>query len=166
MRKGLIFSTILAVGLGLAGVAAATDTIPVGHLACYTGPTSDVGIPYGNGVADTLNYINKHGGINGKQIEFETVDYSYKAPQAVATYKKWLSGLKPVAIQGWGTADTEALVQFIAQDEIPYYLRLLLGAPDRPHRQVAAHQIAGALQLLLRSLLFRRLPRPGAVGDG
>lgn len=121
MRKGLIIGTILVVGLGLAGLAAAADTIPVGHLACYTGPTSDVGVPYGNGVADALNYINKHGGINGKQIEFDTVDYSYKAPQAVATYKKWMSSLHPVAIQGWGTADTEALVQFIARDQVPYY---------------------------------------------
>jgi branched-chain amino acid transport system substrate-binding protein len=106
---------------GFSTLATAADTIPVGHLACYTGPTSDVGIPYGNGVADAMHYINVKGGINGKKLTFETVDYSYKAPQAIATYKRWISDLKPVAIQGWGTADTEALVQFVAKDQIPYY---------------------------------------------
>jgi branched-chain amino acid transport system substrate-binding protein len=106
---------------GFSTLANAADSIPVGHLACYTGPTSDVGIPYGNGVADAMHYINAKGGINGKKLTFETVDYSYKAPQAIATYKRWISDLKPVAIQGWGTADTEALVQFVAKDQIPYY---------------------------------------------
>lgn len=119
MRKKLISGLSLAILL-TAGVAAASGGIPVGHLADYTGGTASVGVPYGQGVADAMTYINKTGGINGKLLDFETVDYSYKAPQAIATYKKWVASMKPVAIQGWGTADTEALVQFIAQDEIPY----------------------------------------------
>ncbi|PLX92658.1 MAG: branched-chain amino acid ABC transporter substrate-binding protein [Desulfuromonas sp.] len=121
MRKSLFWLTVVLALSALSTTATAADSIPVGHLACYTGPTSDVGVPYGNGVADAMNYINSNGGVNGKQLEYETVDYSYKAPQAIATYKRWVSDLKPVAIQGWGTADTEALVQFIAKDKIPYY---------------------------------------------
>ncbi len=117
MRNRVVFNTLgLAVGLALAGAAQAQ--IPVGHIAAYTGPTSDVGQPYGQGIEDALRYINANGGINGKTIEFETVDYSYNAPQAIATYKRWLSGMKPVAIQGWGTADTEALAQFVAKDKV------------------------------------------------
>lgn len=121
MRKSLHCGIVCLAMFGFSTLATAADTIPVGHLACYTGPTSDVGIPYGNGVADAMHYINVKGGINGKKLTFETVDYSYKAPQAIATYKRWISDLKPVAIQGWGTADTEALVQFVAKDQIPYY---------------------------------------------
>jgi branched-chain amino acid transport system substrate-binding protein len=121
MRKSIMLGSLLVASLAFAGGVFAADKIPVGHLACYTGPTSDVGGPYGNGVADAMSYINKHGGINGKLLDYRTVDYSYKAPQAVATYKKWMSGLKPVAIQGWGTADTEALVKFIAKDKVPYF---------------------------------------------
>jgi len=119
MRK-IILGSLLTASLAFAGSALAADSIPVGHLAAYTGPTSGVGIPYGQGVDDALAYINKNGGINGKQIKFDTVDYSYNAPRAVATYKKWMSSLKPVAIQGWGTADTEALVKFIAKDKVAY----------------------------------------------
>ncbi len=120
MLKLIKIGTLLVASLALAATAFAADKIPVGHLAALTGPTSAVGIPYGAGVADAMNYINKNGGINGKQLDFQTVDYSYNAPRAVATYKKWMSNLNPVAIQGWGTADTEALVKFIAKDKVTY----------------------------------------------
>ncbi|MGQ9365817.1 ABC transporter substrate-binding protein [Azospirillum sp. A39] len=107
--------------LTLSGAAFAQN-IPVGHLADYSGATSDVGQPFGQGVADALAYINKQGGVDGKQLGVETVDYSYQAPRAISQYKKWASGGdKVAAIQGWGTADTEALTAFVAKDEIPYY---------------------------------------------
>lgn len=120
MRKSIMLGSLLVASLAFAGSTFAADKIPVGHLAAYTGPTSGVGIPFGTGIDDALAYINKTGGIDGKQINFKTVDYSYNAPRAVATYKKWMSGLKPVAIQGWGTADTEALVKFVTKDKVTY----------------------------------------------
>ncbi|WP_207462641.1 ABC transporter substrate-binding protein [Azospirillum sp. SYSU D00513] len=116
----LASATALALG-GLAGAANAQG-IPVGHLADYSGATSDVGVPFGQGVADALAYINKNGGIAGKPMAVETVDYSYQAPRAISQYKKWAAGSgKVAAIQGWGTADTEALNPFVGKDEIPYY---------------------------------------------
>ena len=51
----------------------------------------------------------------------ETFDYGYQAPRAICQYKKWTGRDKVVAIQGWGTADTEALIRFVAKDEIPYF---------------------------------------------
>ena len=112
--KCLKSAVVLSLGLFVSGTAWGA-TVSVGHLTDFTGPTAGVGAHYGQGVIDALNYVNLNGGINGKKIEFDTVDYSYKADRAVATYKKWKSGLKPVVIQGWGTADTEALVKFIAR---------------------------------------------------
>lgn len=120
MRKMLKIGTLLIAAMALPGTGFAAKTIPVGHLAALTGPTSGVGIPYGSGVADAMSYINSNGGVNGKKLDFQTVDYSYNAPRAVATYKKWMSNLNPVAIQGWGTADTEALVKFVAKDKVTY----------------------------------------------
>src|SRR5699024_3855972 len=80
----------VAAALGVSATAAvAQDQIPVGHLAAYTGPTSDVGVVYGQGVEDAVAYINQHGGINGTQINMPTVDYGYEIPRAIATYKKW-----------------------------------------------------------------------------
>ena len=104
----------------LGGPAQAQD-IPVGHLTDNSGPTSDVGTPYGQGVADTLAYMNAKGGIGGKKMAVESVDYGYQVPRAVAQYKKWSEGAgKVAAIQGWGTADTEAMIGFVTKDEIPY----------------------------------------------
>ncbi|WP_029010025.1 ABC transporter substrate-binding protein [Azospirillum halopraeferens] len=118
-RKTALLATVAA--LTFAAPALAAD-IPVGHLADYSGATSDVGQPFGQGVADALAYINKQGGVNGNRLAVETVDYSYQAPRAISQYKKWASGSgKAAAIQGWGTADTEALTAFVAKDEIPYY---------------------------------------------
>ena len=59
------------------------------------------------------------GGINGKKIEMEIYDYAYNKDKAINQYKKYKED-KVVAIEGWGTGDTEALSGFITADKIPY----------------------------------------------
>lgn len=123
MRKAsLSFAAVGAVMTVSGGAAAlAQESIPVGNLVDYTGRTAVVGKVYGQAKVDAMNYINEHGGINGRMINFDTVDYSYEVPRAIATYKKWTSQMDVVAVQGWGTGDTEAMVGFVAKDEIPYF---------------------------------------------
>ena len=115
--KSLLSTVSLALLIG--GSAHAQAQIAIGHLADYSGGTSDVGTPYGQGVADTFAWVNKNGGIGGKQLNVDTNDYGYQVPRAIALYKKWSGGDKVAAIMGWGTADTEALTGFLAQDKIP-----------------------------------------------
>jgi branched-chain amino acid transport system substrate-binding protein len=120
MRK--LFTGLLATttALAFAGHAMAAEKILIANLADLTGPTASVSVPFTDGKKDAAAYINAHGGIAGMQIDLDTVDYGYKAPQAIGQYKKWMSaGVK--VIQGWGTADTEALVGFVTKDEIPYF---------------------------------------------
>lgn len=118
---GNVLRTISAAALLCASASVANAQIAVGQLVDFSGPTSDVGVPFGQGVADALAWVNTKGGIGGQKLNVETVDYGYKVPQAVAQYKKWSAPeSKAAAIQGWGTADTEALTGFVAQDEIPY----------------------------------------------
>lgn len=93
--------------------------IAIGHLQDQSGGTSDVGTPYGQGVVDTFAWVNKNGGIGGKQLNVDSVDYGYQVPRAIALYKKWSGSEKVAAIMGWGTADTEALTGFLANDKIP-----------------------------------------------
>jgi branched-chain amino acid transport system substrate-binding protein len=112
---------LLSLGAALAlslAPAKAEDSVFVGHLVDYTGPTSFVGKHYGPGVDDAVKYINAHGGIGGTKINIETVDYAYKVPEAIANYKRWVSS-GMVFLQGWGTADTEALISFVAADKVP-----------------------------------------------
>ena len=103
----------------LSGAALAAGTIKVGHLADLTGPTGDVGKPYAEGVQAYKDYINAHGGINGKTIDMQMFDYAYDKNKAINQYKK-LKEDKVVAIEGWGTGDTEALSGFVSADKIPY----------------------------------------------
>jgi len=121
-RNKLMISTMLGSALLTIGFsAAAQDSVFVGQLADMSGPTAFVGKVYADGVRDSLAYINAHGGIKGTKLEYETIDYAYKVPQAIASYKKWKSRKNMVAMQGWGTADTEALISFVARDEIPVF---------------------------------------------
>lgn len=103
------------------GEQQAKSSVFVGHLADLSGATSFVGKAYAQGVTDALNYINQNGGISGTSLEYETHDYAYKIPQAITTYKRWKSNNSMVAMQGWGTGDTEALISFVAKDEIPNF---------------------------------------------
>ena len=109
-----------AIALLLAGTSAlAQSPIKIGHLADYSGGTSDVGTPYGHAIVDTFNWINKNGGINGTKVDLDSTDYGYQVPRAIAQYKKWTGSDKISALIGWGTADTEALTGFLAKDKIP-----------------------------------------------
>ena len=116
--RTLLSTASLALLLGGTAVLAQTP-IALGHLADYSGATSDVGTPFGQGIADTYAWINKNGGINGAKVNIDTVDYGYQVPRAIAQYKKWSGADKVAAILGWGTADTEALTGFLAEDKIP-----------------------------------------------
>ena len=80
--KSLLSTASLALLLG--GTAASAQApISLGHLADYSGATSDVGTPFGQGVADTYAWINKNGGINGAKVDVDTVDYGYQVPRAI-----------------------------------------------------------------------------------
>ena len=116
--KTLLGSAAVALLL-TSGGALAQSTVKLGHLADYSGGTSDVGTPFGQAVADTYAWINKNGGSDGLKFDVDTVDYGYQVPRAIAQYKKWSGSDKVSAILGWGTADTEELTGFLAQDKIP-----------------------------------------------
>ncbi len=121
MKHRFITLIAAAAGILLADAAAGQEYVPVGSLVDFTGRTAVVGKEYGQAKSDAMNYINEHGGINGKLLDADTVDYTYIVPRAISAYKKWTSRDRVVAIQGWGTGDTEALIEFVARDEIPYY---------------------------------------------
>jgi branched-chain amino acid transport system substrate-binding protein len=77
-------------------------------------------VPYGQGVADALAWVNRRGGIAGRQLAVSGFDYGYQAPRAIAQYQAWTQRERVVAIQGWGTVDTEALIAFVTRDRVPY----------------------------------------------
>lgn len=134
MRMKPMVLTAAAAAL-IAAPAAAQQKINIGHLADYSGATSDVGKPFGEGVADAIAWMNKNGGVAKRQVNLDTVDYGYQVPRSIATYKKWTGRDKVVAIFGWGTADTEALITFVSKDQIPYVSASYAGSLTDPTGQ-------------------------------
>jgi branched-chain amino acid transport system substrate-binding protein len=97
---------------------AETGEIKIGVISDLSGATSSVGTPYADGIMDAVRYINEQGGIAGRTIKALQVDYAYDVQQALTAYKRFKNeGI--VALQGWGTGDTEALTGFVGKDEIP-----------------------------------------------
>ncbi|MEA3334258.1 MAG: ABC transporter substrate-binding protein [Pseudomonadota bacterium] len=121
MKKMSVLLVAVCLVLVLAAPTPAAKTIKIGGLFDLSGGTGSVGAPYAEGVRDYVRYLNEEkGGINGTQIELLDVDYAYKISQALAAYKMFKTK-KVVAIQGWGTGDTEAMSPLIKKDKIPYF---------------------------------------------
>jgi branched-chain amino acid transport system substrate-binding protein len=116
----LISGLLLLAAVALTAQQATGPEIKVGGIFDLTGITSDVGKSYAQGVRDAVEWTNAHGGINGKRIKLVDVDYGYKIPEAIASYKRMVNDEKVVMISGWGTGDTEALREQAAKDKIPY----------------------------------------------
>lgn len=125
MILGLGLTALLAVACGgekkddAAGAKPAAD-IRIGGIIDLSGPTSSVGAPYAEGVKAGAAYLNANGGIGGAKIVLDVQDDAYNVQQGLSIYKKFAQE-KVVAIQGYGTAVTEALTRMAAKDEIPYF---------------------------------------------
>ncbi len=99
MNKGYLAAPLMLSAALLTAPTQAKDSVFVGHLVDFSGPTAYVSKPYGSGVRDALFWINKHGGIDGTELEFETVDMAYKVPVAISNYKRWVARKDMVAMQ-------------------------------------------------------------------
>ncbi len=128
-----------ACGGGNAGTSTTEGQAPVkiGGIFDLTGATADVGVPYAEGVRAYVDWINSRGGVAGHKIDLISNDYAYKVPNAEQLYSQYVTQDKVVAIQGWGTGDTEALRTKIATDKIPFmsasYSANLAAIADAPY---------------------------------
>ena len=118
MRKVLTILCAVVFLFGLSSMAMA-KVIKIGGLTDCTGATSDVGKDYALGLADAWHYVNDTGGINGKKIKYTWFDYGYRIPEALTKYKL-LKRMGVIAIEGWGTGDTEALSATVFKEKFPY----------------------------------------------
>lgn len=113
-------SLVLGVVLAQMTFECRAEDVKVGVIYDATGPTATGSVPYAKGIQAAIRSINAKGGINGKNIIPLVEDYGYQIPRAVAAYKK-LKGAGVVAIQGFGSGDTEALMDSVARDHIPWF---------------------------------------------
>ena len=120
MNRLLKLSLTLGVVFFTASSQAQTQDVKVGVIYDATGPIATQSTPYAKGVQAAIRSVNLNGGINGKKITALVEDYGYQIPRAFAAYKK-LKEAGVVAIQGFGSGDTEALMSTVARDKMPWF---------------------------------------------
>jgi hypothetical protein len=137
---------VLLVGCLLVGVGAVScsqapgptkhDPIEVRAIFALTGPTSEIGVSYSKGILDALRDANADGGILGRPVVMEHIDYKYDGPTAVAVYNDWKSDAgawpKVSTIFGWGTNGTVELAGETAHDQKPFISASYAGTIGSP----------------------------------
>lgn len=126
--------------------------IKIGIIADLTGATGDVGTPYSEGMLAYVDHRNADGGIDGHKIEAMSNDYAYEVPKAEQLYKQYVND-GAVAIQGWGTGDTEALRTKVANDELPFmsgsFAEVLADPEQSPYNFVVAPTYSDQMRVAL-----------------
>ena len=137
---------------GGGGGSDADEPIKVGIIADLTGATGDVGSPYNEGMLAYIDWRNAEGGIDGRKIEALSNDYAYEVPKAEQLYKQYLND-GVVAIQGWGTGDTEALSGSVTNDELPFmsgsFAEPLTDPKETPYNFVVAPTYSDQMRIAL-----------------
>jgi branched-chain amino acid transport system substrate-binding protein len=134
-----------------AGGGGAKQTVKVGGIFDLSGATADVGTPYAEGVKGFVKYWNDQG--DGPKIELISEDYKYDVAIAERLYSR-LKSEGVVAVQGWGTGDTEALRGRITADQVPFmsasYAETLTAPSETPFNFVVATSYSDQMRLALQ----------------
>jgi branched-chain amino acid transport system substrate-binding protein len=127
-RQLLVSATVLA-GLALGASSAlaqkkydvgATDTeIKIGNTMPYSGPASAYGT-IGKAAAAYFKKINDEGGINGRKINFISVDDGYSPPKAVEMARRLVEQDQVLFIWGpLGTPSNSAIQKYMNAKKVP-----------------------------------------------
>lgn len=113
----------LAAGSALAEKAygpGVTDTnIKLGNTNPYSGPAAAYGT-IGKAIAAYFDKVNKEGGINGRMIEFISLDDGYSPPKTKEQTRKLVEQEEVLAIfQGLGTPTNSAIHKYMNKKKVP-----------------------------------------------
>lgn len=134
-----------------AGGTGAKQTVKVGGIFDLSGATADVGTPYAEGIKGFVKDWNEQG--DGPTIELTSEDYKYDVAVAERLYSR-LKSDGVVAVQGWGTGDTEALRGRVTADRVPFmsasYAETLTDPSETPFNFVTATSYSDQMRLALQ----------------
>ncbi len=94
------------------------EKITLYHFGDVTGPLAAITTPLVSGFNDGAKYFNGKGGIRGAEMVVEWADTASKVELAIAAYNRFREK-KPLAMQMYGSGETEALKDRLAEDKIP-----------------------------------------------
>jgi len=99
----------------------ATDTeIKIGQTMPYSGPNSAYGT-FGRAEAAYFKMINDQGGINGRKINFLTLDDAFSPPRTVEQVRKLVEQEQVLLLfQTLGTATNSAIHKYVNAKKVPH----------------------------------------------
>ena len=99
----------------------ASDTeIKIGHCCPYSGPASAYGV-IGKAHQAFFKSINDAGGINGRKINFVTLDDGYSPPKTVEVVRQLVEQEKVLLLfQTLGTPTNTAIHKYVNQKKVPH----------------------------------------------
>jgi branched-chain amino acid transport system substrate-binding protein len=133
--KSIIFSLAAALALASGSATAqkkydpgASDTeIRIGQTMPYSGAASIYG-EVGKTQAAYFRMVNEQGGVNGRKINFLSLDDAYSPPKTVEGVRKLVEQEKVLLLYGmFGTATNSAVHRYVNAKKVPHLL-LLTGA--------------------------------------
>jgi branched-chain amino acid transport system substrate-binding protein len=129
------------------------QTVKVGGIFDLSGATADVGTPYAAGVKAFVEQWNQAG--DGPKIELSSEDYKYDVAVAERLYSR-LKSEGVVAVQGWGTGDTEALRGRITADRLPFmsgsYAETLQNPSETPYNFVVGTTYSDQIRIAMQHI--------------
>src|SRR5512140_2294806 len=97
-----------------------SDTITIGQTAGFTGQVAGQVKEMTAAVKAYFAYVNKHGGIHGRQLELKSVDDGYDAKRAAANARKLITEDKVFALAfSRGTPTSEAILPVLNEYKVP-----------------------------------------------
>ena len=133
--KPIAFCLAAVLAFGAAGAAAqkkydpgASDTeIRIGQTMPYSGPASSYG-EVGKTQAAYFRMVNEQGGVNGRKIQFLSLDDGYSPPKTVDGVRRLVEQDQVLLLYGmFGTATNTAVHRYLNAKKVPHLL-LLTGA--------------------------------------
>jgi branched-chain amino acid transport system substrate-binding protein len=124
-RRGLQVSVALASSVAIlvsaCAPAATTPTaepIKIGYVWGVTGTIAEIVRPASEATRAYFDYVNAHGGINGRPVQMVEIDSKYQVPLAQEGYKKVTSEDHVPLVVLASTGDTEALAPQVNADKV------------------------------------------------
>lgn len=96
------------------------NQIVIGTSMGLTGPTAAEAQAALNGARTYFNYVNAHGGVNGRKIKLIALDDGFKSPQTVLNTRRLVSQDHVFSLfYVWGLNNTLAILPYVKQTKIP-----------------------------------------------
>jgi branched-chain amino acid transport system substrate-binding protein len=137
------------------GPGVSDDEIKIGQTIAYSGPASSFGTE-GRVISAYYRMVNEQGGINGRKINFLSLDDGYSPPKTVELVRRMVEQDKVLGLFGTvGTAPNAAIQRYLNEHGIPQ-LFVFSGAARFRNPRIAPWTMGGDLAIIDESKAFAR----------